>query len=198
MRKYIFFLIILCSCTNEKDPISPNFITSYLIADTIYIADTNVWPADGPILKISLDGLRIQDEATIKKYAQFFGDTTFNHNVLPLGVETFVVDTCANITIFCNQDFDKNHTKGTPLNDLVTIDYCWGDYFIKSGYAMRKDSYKSEILSEFIKIPHVLIASEFTLKFSQTPTNQGIYSFKINYKFSGGKNLTTTTKEITF
>lgn len=126
-----------------------------------------------------------EDLPMYKKYAAYYGDTTYN-SLHVIGEAIGCASTLSCIMVVCDKDFDAEHPSGTILNDLFQVRYPRYYQYIKSGYKPKTSlsSYELDSIAELFSFKDVpLFADETSLIFKQHPAAPGKYTFTVSFTF---------------
>ncbi len=148
----VSFLLGVIGCYRHKPKDYPHFITEFLKMN-----DFSVWQAkegrkqvclDGetfvPICDINLKGewiyFRTSDRRNpeVIDFLASIGDTHYlKHRWIDGRIicpNSGFINAPTAISIVCDADYDANHPKGTPLNDVMVLSFLDNLGFIRSGY----------------------------------------------------------------
>lgn len=208
-NKLILFLAVLlvsaCSKNDNEatsksddwcDPATGNFMNAFVTPERLRLTyksgDVNYAPRflveyfitkeENFFAYSSTDSSKL---ATYKKYAEFYGDTTYHGPHLLGAGEIGSAATLSNISITADRDFDDTHPKGTLLNDLFQISYSRFYQYIKSGYKPKErlNSFALDSIAELSTFKGVALFPNYTfLIFKQQPA-PGKYTFTVTLDF---------------
>lgn len=243
MRKFMFLAFValaLCGCGDSSDNIEVTKETRNppeifwdsggfrMRASTHFI--TEYFPLSKVIVKINAAGgldIRVggggyyatyfdKDYKHYEKaeyFSELYGDTHYTGQISGWlhPVIAYPID---KMTISCDADFDAEHPAGTPLDDIVNLEYSTYYKFINSGYKLTFDNLwvydrEEEVLSsplnsinaEVTKLSKIILeisdednkwANFFgRLVFTSAPAEPGEYTFTLGVT-TNGKTYNTT------
>ena len=174
-------------------------------------APSNYITPEGKVLPVDIDEYAAEKKENyeiFKQYAKQLGDTTFagSDKLVPFG-HTVVVNIITGIEVFCNDDFDSNHKKGSSISDILTFYGSSPAAYVKRGYKWTERNYdlpKGVGYSyELITCNAAVIAENdvdfidyyFYLYFDQLPDNPGTYTFDVVIKFTDKELKNTVTMQ---
>ena len=162
MKKFLFLAFVafaLCSCgdsSNAIDEITDNTtddthndeqiqyveneVSNYFIQKYLIPSEIEVKCVEG-ILYLDVRGYKyytFKGHPTFEKakeFAEFYGDTFFNRAIIP-GGKSCLAYPINKITICCDKEFDAEHPKGRPLDDIVNLEFETVYEYIKNGYRL--------------------------------------------------------------
>ena len=211
MKRLIFLFISLfslSSCIDDgKDTgvwPTPYMISNYVLTEEIVCSSSEIY-SNFVSLNYYGEDLLASLRATYERFSYFsklYNDNSFNKANTPGGYSAlaYPID---KITLSCDSDYDAKHPAGTPLDDIVTIEFDSYWDFIQNGYqypdwytvkekdwygSMRLEYYLSEINSDNTKLASRKVNR---LLFTELPTVLGGYNFTLELT-TNGKTLTTT------
>ena len=206
------------SAKGEKHSDEYSFIQVYVDADTLMGMQRN-FIDDGnppctylyPCMYLYLDGKGYDwngaygDDSDntwkiFQQYSEQLGDTTMpsseaNWHVCPNSVSV-IINKIEGIDVFCNDNFDKNHPKGSSVSDILTFYGSTPAKYIKRGYVWIGLTHKvpqgiSTKYPDLIECNAATIADnnvefysrQFYLYFDKLPEKNGTYTFDVVIKF---------------
>lgn len=168
MKKFLFLTFVaiaLCGCSDSsndieitdntrkptevlwsggfKEKASTHFITEYFPLSKVMV---KINAARGLDVNIGGGGYystyRDKDYKYYEKakyFSELYGDTSYNGGIIGWehAVLAYPID---KMTISCDDDFDAEHPAGTPLDDIVNLEYSTYYKFIESGYKLKFDN----------------------------------------------------------
>jgi len=185
-RKSLIVVVIMVSgilscCTNIKPHWDINNFTIKFGNTSGDFVDEGTFDADSLIVQTALD---------VELLSNVWETNSFVNNAFAYSCEPDghmgLKDEMTNITITSNQDFN-NLSAGNSLNSIFSIknsDFIFTDTTVEKLPEQLNGGYLY-----FFNI-------EFILK--EKPTNNSPFQFTISMDFESGKNVTSTSKEITW
>lgn len=212
MKRLLFLFISLlafwgCNNNDIKDYASlttPYMISNYVLTEKIACSSSEIY-SNFVSLNYYGEDLLASLRATYERFSYFsklYNDNSFNKANHP-GAYSALAYPIDKITLSCDSDYDAKHPAGTPLDDIVTIEFDSYWDFIQNGYqypdwytvkekdwygSMRLEYYLSEINSDNTKLASRKVNR---LLFTELPTVLGEYNFTLELT-TNGKTLTTT------
>ena len=211
MKRLIFLfisLIALCGCSNNDDIKdtgvwdTPYLISNYLLVDNITCTQSS--GSDNiALLRYYGKDLLALSSATWESFSYFnklYNDNSFNKTNYP-GAYSALAYPIDKITLSCDSDYDAKHPAGTPLDDIVKLDFESYREFIQNNYqypewytkkecgygAVPLKYYLSEINSDNTTLASKKLGE---LIFTERPA-AGEYNFTLELTING-ETLTTT------
>lgn len=211
MKRLLFLFIslfALSSCNKEQPETgmwyTPYLISNYVLTDKIACSSSTLYN-NSISLNYYGEDLLASLRATYERFLYFnklYNDNSFNKANTPGGYSAlaYPID---NITLSCDSDYDAKHPAGTPLDDIVKLqfdsywdfiqnDYQYPDWYTMDEYnwygALRFKYYLSEINSDNTKLASRRVNQ---LIFTELPTVLGEYNFTLELT-TNGETLTTT------
>lgn len=122
------------------------------------------------------------DMAEYDVYSQFFNDTDFNQEYVP--VAPALVLPIHRINIVCDEDYDECHPKGATLNDIaVFYGISYSDYIASHYLGNPFETVKMNI-DDITPDQTALLANQSMMLYLCTsPSKPGIYNFSIEFDF---------------
>lgn len=121
--------------------------------------------------------------AKFTELAQRYNDTNYHGGYW---VDNVNFSPMKYLTVVCDKDFDAKHPAGTPLDDIITVNYYSAQKFIESEYSDMDagDGYTGfkENLAKLNTLNINLYTSGFTLIFDKGPEIAGEYQFKVQFQ----------------
>ncbi len=172
---FFFIITIFSSCSeNSSDYVdSSNYIGTYVY--NINQAEITSYTSDQDYSLQILGSQARWDDLNKQKYESFakqFNDVSFNKTIIDMFSQPVLADTITKIDFICKQAFDSNHPQNSNINDLIKVSSSSLKEYIESGYKLT-ETYKivNEPLTIFNERKHILITSNITFSFIQTPVN---------------------------
>lgn len=173
---FLFFFVIAifgsCSDNSSDYANSPNYIMNYVYdvnqAEIILDIDNHAYSL---VIKGSEATTNDPDNQKYESFAKLFNDVSFNKPIIFMYSQPVLADTITKIDFICKQAFDTNHPQNSNINDLIKVSSSSVKEYIESGYKLAATSKAvDESLLSFNERKHVLIGSDITFSFYQTPT----------------------------
>lgn len=210
MKRLIFLFIslfYLSSCIDDgKDTgvwPTPYMITNYVLTEEIVCSSSTIYN-NSMSLNYYGEDLLASLRATYDRFSYFnklYNDDSFNGSTYP-GAFSALAYPFDKITLSCDSDYNAKHPAGTPLDDIVKLefesywDFIQNDYQYPEWYTEKECGYGevplkyylSEINSDNTKLA---ARKAHRLVFTELPTVLGGYNFTLELT-TNGKTLTTT------
>ena len=176
--------------------------TPYLISNYLLLEEITCTPSELYNNKAYLSYYGENCGDKLSYFSKLYNDTSYNNFILP-GSQQALAYPIDKITLSCDSDYDAKHPAGTPLDDIVKLqfdsywdfiqnDYQYPDWYTMDEYnwygALRFKYYLSEINSDNTKLASRRVNQ---LIFTELPTVLGEYNFTLELT-TNGETFTAT------
>ena len=211
MKKILYFfcfILVVCGCNKTDNSTEDNQPGAWYTTFTGNYMDSFIKP-DGLRLFYTKSGdnecfIKMNFDCTLdeysyhaykgeesvskyKKYAQYYGDTTYTEKHDNSETEIGSRIPLNSINIIADCDFDKEHPAGTSLNDIFTLKYLALYSFIKDGYKNRnegeRNTYPEDSISVIANFKGASLFSCNTALFFKKVPAPGKYTFTVTLDF---------------
>jgi hypothetical protein len=176
--------------------------TPYLISNYLLLEEITCTPSELYNNKAYLSYYGENCGDKFSYFSKLCNDTSYNNFILP-GEQQALAYPIDKITLSCDSDYDAKHPAGTPLDDIVKLqfdsywDFIQNDYQYPEWYKKEKgyrlgeipfEYYLSEINSDNTKLASRAVS---TITFTELPTVAGEYNFTLELT-TNGETFTAT------
>lgn len=188
----------------------PSYVTSHFITEFVDVNKIEIYSkGPGRSLHLNVKGeeyetYRDKDYEYYEKakyFSNLYGDNSYNGRVT-VGSHSVLAYPIEKITIWCEKDYDAEHPAGTPLDDIVALNFSTYNDFIKSGYKFYNEDlpewerdrarveYRinfNEINEKTSNLSRIYLAQDNLgfIYFDSQPTEVGAYPFTIEVTING-------------